>query len=64
MEAATEDISGDVTEEADKTYEEVLGELQLKLVEGQAVPSTKLKGKEEKADISDLEKKLEELKHT
>ena len=62
MESATEDITGDVEQEADDTYKQVLDEVGLELVGGQAVPASKLKGKEEKADISDLEKKLQDLK--
>ena len=60
---AMEGAAGDVEEEADATYEEVLASIGLDLVGGQAVPTTKLKGKvEEKTDISDLEKQLKELK--
>ena len=64
MEAATEDIGGDVEEEADATYNEVLGEVGLELVGGQTVPTTKLKGPAQKSgtDVSDLEKQLENLK--
>ncbi len=63
MEAATEDIGGDVTEEADQNYAQVLDEVGLELVAGQAVPAAKLKAKETaKADVTDLEKRLNELK--
>ena len=63
MSDAVEDASGDVTEESEKTYEELLGEVGLDLVGGQAIPSTKLKGKEKgKVDITDLEKQLQDLK--
>jgi hypothetical protein len=60
---AMEGVGGDVEGEADETYEQVLGEIGLEIVAGQAVPSTKLKGKvEAKEDVSDLEKKLADLK--
>ena len=66
MESATEDITGDVEQEADDTYKQVLDEVGLELVGEQAVPTTKLKGKEAApaaaTDISDLEKKLQDLK--
>ncbi len=67
MESATEDLSGDVDQEADDTYKQVLDEVGLDLVGGQAVPSGKMKagvsGKvEAKTEIDDLEKKLAQLK--
>ena len=63
MEAATEDVSGDVSEEADETYKQVLDEVGLELVGEQVVPSTKIKGKQEsKADMGEIEKKLKDLK--
>ena len=67
MEAATEDMSGDVQQEADDTYKQVLDEVGLELVGDQAVPSTKIKGKQEekakgKDEVSDLEKRLQDLK--
>ena len=60
---AMEGVGGDVEGEADDVYEQVLGEIGLEMVAGQAVPSAKIKGKvDAKADISDLEKKLQDLK--
>ena len=43
MEACTEDIAGDVEEEAEGGYEQILGEVGLEMVNGEAVPSGKLK---------------------
>ncbi len=68
MESATEDMSGDVDQEADDTYKQVLDEVGLDIVGGQAVPSAKVKsgvsGKTEaKSDMDDLEKKLADLKN-
>ena len=62
MENITEDISGDVEEDADQAYEQILGEVGLELLNGEAVPSSKVKGPGEKVDISDLEKQLQNLK--
>lgn len=65
MSEATEDISGeDVEQEADASYNQVLEEVGLEVVGGQTVPSTKIKGKgqESKVSVSDLEKKLNDLK--
>ena len=60
---AMEGVSEDVEGEAEETYEQVLGEIGLEMVEGQAVPSSKIQGKTVvKADVSGLEKKLKELK--
>ena len=62
MEAVTEDIAGDVEEEADATYEQILGEVGLELVGGQAVPTTKLKGSAKETGVDDLERQLAALK--
>eukprot|EP00826_Nyctotherus_ovalis_P024149 TRINITY_DN186_c0_g1_i7.p2 TRINITY_DN186_c0_g1~~TRINITY_DN186_c0_g1_i7.p2 ORF type:complete len:145 (-),score=61.39 TRINITY_DN186_c0_g1_i7:95-529(-) len=62
MEAVTEDAAGDVDDEADATYEQILGEVGLELVDGQTVPTTKLKASGEKTDVNDLEKQLAALK--
>lgn len=62
METITEDMSGDVEEEADQTYEQILGEVGLDLINGEAVPSNKIKGNTAANDISDLEKQLQNLK--
>lgn len=51
-------------QEADTGYNEILGEVGLEMVGGQAVPSSKIAGKQEaKMDISDMEKKLAALKN-
>ncbi len=63
MEAAFDDATGEVETEAEATYAQVLDEVGLELVGGQAVPSAKIKGKTEaKSDVSDLEKRLQDLK--
>jgi len=60
---ATEDIGGNLEEETEDTYAQVLDEVGLEMVGGQAVPTTKLKGKEaEKSTISNLEQKISDLK--
>lgn len=62
----TEDISGDVQEEADQSYDQVLAEVGLEMVGGQAVPTGKIAGKKEVKqkgeDLDDLEKRLKDLK--
>lgn len=63
MEAATEDMSGDVDEDADQAYEQILGEVGLELnSSGQTVPTSKIKGAGGQADVTDLEKQLQNLK--
>ena len=62
MEAVTEDLSGDVEEEADATYEQILGEVGLELVGGKTVPTTKLKAPAQETGVDDLEKQLAALK--
>jgi len=62
MEAATEDISEEVEEEADASYEQILKEVGLELVNGQTVPTNKLKAPGEKSEVNDIEKQLEALK--
>eukprot|EP00831_Metopus_contortus_P028140 TRINITY_DN2346_c0_g2_i4.p1 TRINITY_DN2346_c0_g2~~TRINITY_DN2346_c0_g2_i4.p1 ORF type:complete len:158 (-),score=37.19 TRINITY_DN2346_c0_g2_i4:104-577(-) len=68
MQSATEDLSGDVEAEADDQYNQVLGEIGLEMVEGQAVPAGKVGGKTKAkepaggVDLSDLEKQLNDLK--
>lgn len=61
-----EDAGGDVEEEADQTYKQVLSEVGLDLVSGQAVPSTKIKGKKEVKvegnELEDFENQLKVLK--
>lgn len=62
MEGITEDISGDIEEDADQAYEQILGEVGLELCNGEAVPTSKIKGTGEKTDVTDLEKQLQNLK--
>lgn len=62
MEGITEDISGDIDDDADKAYEQILGEVGLELSNGEAVPTSKIKGTGEKTDVTDLEKQLQNLK--
>ena len=66
MADAFEDVTGDVEQEAEDTYKQVLDEVGLEIVGGQAVPSTKIKGKQEAkvagGDLGDLEKRLHDLK--
>ena len=62
MESATEDIGGDVEEEAEGAYEQVLGEVGLEMVNGEAVPRSGMKAPGQAAGVSDLEKQLQNLK--
>ena len=62
MESITEDIAGNVDEEADATYEQILGEVGLELVGGQTVPTTKLKRSVSKNGVIDLEQQLADLR--
>eukprot|EP00826_Nyctotherus_ovalis_P044746 TRINITY_DN4868_c0_g1_i11.p1 TRINITY_DN4868_c0_g1~~TRINITY_DN4868_c0_g1_i11.p1 ORF type:complete len:126 (+),score=48.54 TRINITY_DN4868_c0_g1_i11:88-465(+) len=58
MGTAAEDMGGDVDDEAEASYEQILGEVGLELVGGNAVPLTKSKAK----DIGCLERQLSQLK--
>eukprot|EP00826_Nyctotherus_ovalis_P036133 TRINITY_DN3185_c0_g2_i8.p1 TRINITY_DN3185_c0_g2~~TRINITY_DN3185_c0_g2_i8.p1 ORF type:complete len:186 (-),score=46.24 TRINITY_DN3185_c0_g2_i8:123-680(-) len=62
MEDALDNGESDIVGDADQAYEQLLSEIGLEIINGETVPTNKLRGSGEKSDIKNIEQQLQDLK--